>query len=81
MKVTLNIKQNLKFIVVGGIGVIINYIVYKGFLFFNYQNDISWFFGIFFSAQSNYILNAKWTFKEKEKKFYISEQVEQIKER
>jgi putative flippase GtrA len=64
MKMTLNIKQNLKFFIVGGLGMIFNYIVYKGFLFFNYPNDIAWVIGILFASQSNYIINAKWTFKE-----------------
>ena len=57
------IKENIGFLIVGAIGVVINFIVYKSFLWLGIPNDYSWFCGIVVSAQSNYLLNAKFVFR------------------
>lgn len=53
--------KNVKFLVVGGIGVIINYCAYK-FLSMYVHNDIAWLIGVLVSAELNFILNSRWTF-------------------
>jgi putative flippase GtrA len=72
----LNIKQYIQFLIVGGLGVFINYFIYMPFrdrIFFDVtlnlwsspfllHIDLLWFAGIGVSATSNYILNAWWTF-------------------
>jgi putative flippase GtrA len=68
----LNSKRLIKFLLVGTLGVGINYIIYFptrdlitmdfsliGFIF---HIDFMWFVGIGISALSNYILNELWTF-------------------
>ncbi len=64
----MNRKRYIKFLIVGAIGVIPNYIIYyllRNFDFFIgkiiYVN-IGWVLGIIAGATSNYILNEVWTF-------------------
>jgi putative flippase GtrA len=56
------VKQNIGFLIVGGIGIIINYLVFnslKNIISF----DFAWLSGILISAQSNYYLNSRFVFK------------------
>lgn len=57
----MNLKQFIKFCIVGAVGTIPNYIVYWS-LRNIIHNDIAWLFGIGAGALSNYILNSKWVF-------------------
>lgn len=66
-----NKRRNLKFFIVGFIGVIVNYIAFTplremfSFNIWVLHIDPAWFFGIFVSAEFNYIFNELWTFKDK----------------
>jgi len=58
----LNIKRYIKFLIVGAVGVVINYLVFSS-LRIIIPLDIAWLIGICASATINYILNEWWTFK------------------
>lgn len=66
-----NKRRNIRFLFVGFIGVIINYMIFTplreifAFNIWIFHIDPAWFFGIVVSAELNYILNEFWTFKDK----------------
>jgi putative flippase GtrA len=70
----LNGKRLIKFLIVGALGVGINYAIYFPtkdlvtwnfvFMAFKFHVDFMWLAGICISAISNYILNEFWTFNE-----------------
>lgn len=66
-------KRYLKFLLVGALGIVVNYAFYAPFreiLTFDIwmlHFDAAWFAGIGISATTNYVLNELWTFDHKEK--------------
>jgi len=67
--------QFIKFTIVGGLGTIIDFLIYifltRSFLF--WQKNFLWanFISVFLSATFNFVLNKKWTFKDKSKKIFV----------
>jgi putative flippase GtrA len=59
--VKLDKKRYIKFLVVGGVGTVINYIIFRTLRNIIWL-DIAWFIGIVIASTSNYILNEAWTF-------------------
>ncbi len=61
-----------KFYIVGGIGLIVNYLIsYFIFTTFHLDHIQSSIFGIIVSLTSNFLLNKLWTFQDRTMKYYI----------
>ncbi len=61
-----------KFYIVGGIGLVINYLIsYFIFTTFHLDHIQSSIFGIIVSLTSNFLLNKLWTFQDRTMKYYI----------
>lgn len=59
----LNKRRYIKSLIVGGIGVIPNYIIYMMMRdIWIYYVNLGWFLGIVAGATFNYIFNEVWTF-------------------
>jgi putative flippase GtrA len=64
-----NANRNLKFLIVGALGVVVNYLIFTpfrerfSFNIFIFHIDPAWFAGIAVAAEFNYLLNEYWTYK------------------
>jgi putative flippase GtrA len=56
----LNRKRYVKFLIVGAIGTIPNFIVFR--MLKNINLNLAWLIGVLAGATFNYILNSKWVF-------------------
>ena len=71
-KVYYNKGELSKFYIVGGIGLVINYIIsYFFFTYFHLDHIQSSIFGIIVSLSSNFMLNKIWTFQDRNMKYNI----------
>ena len=71
-KIYYNKGELSKFYIVGGIGLVINYVIsYFFFTYFHLDHIQSSTFGIIVSLSSNFMLNKIWTFQDRNMKYYI----------
>ena len=71
-KIYYNKGELSKFYIVGGIGLVINYIIsYFFFTYFHLDHIQSSIFGIIVSLSSNFMLNKIWTFQDRNMKYNI----------
>jgi dolichol-phosphate mannosyltransferase len=71
-KIYYNKGELSKFYIVGGIGLIINYVIsYFFFSYFQLDHIQSSIFGIIVSLSSNFMLNKIWTFQDRNMKYNI----------